>query len=215
MSKVFFISAVVFLSAVSVFSQFTSDADDLKSLLNEFLAGASRNDAAIHDRFWADDLVYTRSSGVRIGKEELMNGVRSAPKQTAAEPATIYTADDIRIQKYGNTAVVAFRLISTTKAANGQKTVSYNLNTGTFVKRNNTWQVVAWQSTTVPTGTSTLAEQRPQTVPVETVKAADTSSASETSSAPSSRKYMKGERGGCYYFNSSGKKVYVNKSFCG
>jgi hypothetical protein len=30
----------------------------------------------------------------------------------------------------------------------------------------------------------------------------------------SSRKYMKGPKGGCYYINSSGKKVYVDRSLC-
>lgn len=31
----------------------------------------------------------------------------------------------------------------------------------------------------------------------------------------SDRKYMVGPRGGCYYLNSSGKKTYVDKKFCG
>lgn len=29
------------------------------------------------------------------------------------------------------------------------------------------------------------------------------------------RDYLTGARGGCYYLNSSGKKSYVNKKFCG
>lgn len=47
-----------------------SAADDravLEALLNRFLAGASVNDVATHDRFWADDLVYTSSNGTRLG----------------------------------------------------------------------------------------------------------------------------------------------------
>ena len=28
------------------------------------------------------------------------------------------------------------------------------------------------------------------------------------------RKYITGERGGCYYINSSGNKQYVDRSFC-
>jgi hypothetical protein len=35
------------------------DAAELTKLLQDFLAGASRNDAAMHDRFMADDLIYT------------------------------------------------------------------------------------------------------------------------------------------------------------
>jgi len=44
----------------AVAAQTAPDAAELAKLLNDFLAGASRNDAAIHERFWADDLIYTR-----------------------------------------------------------------------------------------------------------------------------------------------------------
>ncbi len=82
------------------------DSKELTALLNNFLAGASRNDAAVHDRFWADDLIYTRSAGKRVGKAEIMANVKPQPN----EPETTYSAEDIRIQQYGTTAIVAFRL---------------------------------------------------------------------------------------------------------
>jgi len=133
----------------SVFAQTAPDAAELTKLLNDFLAGASRNDAAIHDRFWADDLIYTRSAGRRVDKAEVMHDVRSAPAPKPTDPKTIYTAEDIRIQQYGDTAVVAFRLVATTDAG-GSKQVANLLNSGTFVKRNGKWQVVNWQSTRMP-----------------------------------------------------------------
>jgi hypothetical protein len=43
--------------------QAAPDAAELTRLLDEFLAGASRNDAAVHDRFWGEPLVYTGSAG--------------------------------------------------------------------------------------------------------------------------------------------------------
>ncbi|MBK6724504.1 MAG: nuclear transport factor 2 family protein [Acidobacteria bacterium] len=105
----------------------------------------------MHDRFWADDLIYTRSAGVRTTKEEIMKGLKApAPAPKPGDPVTVYTAEDIKIQQYGNAAVVAFRLVSTTTKADGTKTTGNNLNTGTFIKRNGKWQVVAWQSTIVP-----------------------------------------------------------------
>jgi len=123
---------------------------ELTRLLNEFLAGAGHNDAAIHDRFWADDLIYTRSAGSRSGKAELMKGVRAAPATKPDDPVTVYSAEDVRILQYGKAAVVAFRLVGITTKADGSKTVSNFLNTGTFVKRRGRWQVVAWQATPVP-----------------------------------------------------------------
>src|ERR1041385_9162720 len=133
----------------SVSAQTAPDSAELTKLLNDFLAGASRNDAAIHDRFWADDLIYTRSAGRRVNKEEVMHDVRSAPAPKPTDPKTVYTAEDIRIQQYGDTAVVAFRLVATTDTG-GTKQVANLLNSGTFVKRNGKWQAVNWQSTRMP-----------------------------------------------------------------
>src|ERR1051325_914797 len=140
---------LLFTLASSVFAQTAPDAAELTKLLNDFLAGASRNDAAIHDRFWADDLIYTRSAGRRVNKAEVMHDVRTAPAPKPTDPKTVYTAEDIRIQQYGDTAVVAFRLVATTETG-GAKYVANLLNSGTFVKRDGKWQVVNWQSTRMP-----------------------------------------------------------------
>ena len=66
------------------------------------------------------------------------------------DETTIFTAEDVRIQQYGDTAVVAFRLVGTTDK-DGKKTTNNYLNTGTFLKRDGKWQVVAWQATVMPT----------------------------------------------------------------
>ena len=136
---------LLFLLATTVSAQTAPDAAELTKLLNDFLAGASRNDVAVHESFWADDLIYTRSAGRRVNKAEVMHDVRSTPAPKPTDPKTIYTAEDIRIQQYGDTAVVAFRLVATT-----EKSVANLLNSGTFVKRNGKWQVVNWQSTRMP-----------------------------------------------------------------
>lgn len=117
-------------------------------MLREFLDGASRNDVAAHERFWADDLIYTRSAGVRMGKAQILENARSGPTAPPAEP-TRYSAEDIRIQQYGDTAVVAFRLVGATGSGEKAEILQF-LNTGTFVKRGGEWRVVAWQSTRVP-----------------------------------------------------------------
>jgi hypothetical protein len=123
-------------------------AQELTRLLDQFLAGASRNDIAVHERFWADDLIYTRSAGIRLGKAEILADVRAGP-HGADEAPTVYTAEDVRIQQYGDTAVVGFRLVGT-MGSGGTAMVTHYLNTGTFVRRNGEWRAVAWQSTRVP-----------------------------------------------------------------
>jgi hypothetical protein len=126
------------------------DAAELTQLLKDFLAGASRNDIAVHERFWADDVIYTSSSGKRRDKADILRDVKNDNTSTPAPSGqTTFTAEDIRIQQYDTTAIVAFKLVSTTvKDAKVEK--SYYLNTGTFLKRDNKWQVVAWQATKVP-----------------------------------------------------------------
>lgn len=118
-------------------------AAELTALLEYFLDGASRNDVAVHDRFWADDLVYTRSAGVRTDKAEILAGLKAGADP--AEPPTKYSAEDIRIQQYGDTAIVAFRLVGS--VGGGQPETLQFLNTGTFLRRNGEWRAVAWQAT--------------------------------------------------------------------
>jgi ketosteroid isomerase-like protein len=124
-------------------------AAELTQLLKDFLAGASRNDAAMHDRFWAEDLVYTGSVGRRVGKADILKDVRATPAPGEKEPPATYAAEDVRIQQYGDAAVVAFRLVATTKDE-GKTTVAQFFNTGTFVKRDGQWRAVAWQATRIP-----------------------------------------------------------------
>ena len=130
-------------------AQTAPDATELTKLLQDFLAGAGRNDLATHERFWAEDLIYTSSTGRRIGKADIVREVRDEGPPKPGDETVIYTAEDIRIQQYGDTAIVAFRLVGTTDKK-GTKTVTNYLNTGTFLKRDGKWQAVAWQATVMP-----------------------------------------------------------------
>ena len=130
-------------------SPVAKDSVALHTLLNEFLAGASRNDAAMHDRFWADDLIYTGSSGRRIGKADIMKDVRSAPPPPPGSPQPLFTAEDVHIHLYGNAALVAFRLVATTVTPESTSVAHY-LNSGMFLKRAGRWQAVGWQATKQP-----------------------------------------------------------------
>jgi ketosteroid isomerase-like protein len=75
--------------------------------------------------------------------------VREEGPPKPGDETTVFSAEDIRIQQYGDTAIVAFRLVGTMDKA-GKKTVKNYLNTGTFLKRDGKWQAVAWQATVMP-----------------------------------------------------------------
>jgi hypothetical protein len=138
--------AVSFLSAPAAAQDPAPDAAEIERLLLWFLEGASRNDVAVHERFWADELIYTRSAGVRTDKAEILAELRKGPDPS--EPPTAYSAEDIRIRQYGDTAVVAFRLIG--RVGGGRPETLRFLNTGTFLKRDGEWRAIAWQATRVP-----------------------------------------------------------------
>jgi len=144
-----FSAILLLLMSCGVFAQTAPAAAELTKLLNDFLAGASRNDPSVHQSFWADDLIYTRSAGRRVSKADILRDLREAPAPKPTDPKTVYTAEDIRIQQYGDTAIVAFRLVATTETG-GTKYIANLLNSGTFVKRDGKWQVVNWQSTRMP-----------------------------------------------------------------
>lgn len=129
-----------------------ADAAQIRQMLTDFLAGASRDDIAAHQRFWADDLVYTSSSGRRFGKDEILRAVRNAELEPSQGPTPEYSAENVSIRIYGDAAVLAFRLLGITQAAEGAGAprVENYFNTGTLVRRDGEWQVVAWQATKIP-----------------------------------------------------------------
>jgi Domain of unknown function (DUF4440) len=141
------VALIVVALAMTVNGQNAPDAAELTKLLNDFLAAT--NDPAMHERFWADDLIYTRSAGGRVTKSEILRDMRSAPAPKPGDPKIVYSAEDVRIQQYGDTAILAFRLVSTTTLAESSQVATF-LNSGTFVKRNGKWQVVSWQATRAP-----------------------------------------------------------------
>lgn len=126
-----------------------SDVDDLTGMLHDFLANSGT--AAAHERFWADDLVYSSSAGLRFGKADIMSGFDPATdEESGAPPAVVYSGADVDVRVYGDTAVVAFKLVGTPTDEDAGVDVMYYFNTGTFLKRDGVWKVVAWQATKIP-----------------------------------------------------------------
>jgi len=123
------------------------DSDDIESLLREFLAAAHVE--AAHASFWAEDLVYTSSDGSRFGKAEIMSGFDEVVASDES-PETVYSAEELTVRVFDDAAVVTFRLVGRPTDKSLQQDVLYYFNTGTLLKRDGVWQVVAWQATKTP-----------------------------------------------------------------
>ena len=123
---------------------------ELEELLDDFLQGASINNAEMHDRFWAEDLIYTSSAGERITKQDIMTGFEEDTSSVSSEDQSPqYSYEDLQIMVFDEAAVVAFRLVGTTGSGTNAEEMNY-YNTGAFINRNAQWQAVAWQATRIP-----------------------------------------------------------------
>lgn len=140
--------ALVTFSAPARAAEPTADATTptIAALLNEFLARV--DDPAMHERFWADDLVYTSGQGLVRTKAEIVRSVAAAVHDPAAARTT-YGAEDVRVRPYGDFAALTFRLV----IRNPDGTTWYSRNSGAFLRRNGLWQVVTWQATREPAAT--------------------------------------------------------------
>ncbi|WP_066966461.1 nuclear transport factor 2 family protein [Microbulbifer sp. Q7] len=139
-------------------SVFADDREALNDLLNQFLAGAA-DDIQVHQRFWADDLIYTSSSGQRFGKAVIIDGMQKAEEEeknsrneeVEASAPMRYRAEDTDIRLLDNTAIIAFRLIAEPASSSDKQAKKMEFfNTGTFVKRDGEWRALAWQATKIP-----------------------------------------------------------------
>ncbi len=115
---------------------------EITQLLAWFLAPENNPTAAAHHRFWADDLVYTRSTGLVRTKAEIMAGFSGD-----APPADEFrwSAEDVLVRPYDDAAALTFRLVG--RAADGS-TMQYR-NSAMFLKRDGEWRVVTWQATPI------------------------------------------------------------------
>ncbi len=133
-------------SAIRMSAEEAATVQQVTQLVRDFLAAVPRGEKQTFDNFFADDVIYTRSTGVTVAKADIIKniGVRATN-----EPQATFEADDFTVHSYGGTAVVNFRLIMH-NIEGGKPTTVYFRNTGTFLWRNHKWQVVAWQATKVP-----------------------------------------------------------------
>jgi len=122
---------------------------EITALLTDFLSPDQNPTRAAHERFWADDLVYTSSAGKVTNKAEILKSFDEPPQKEpgkTTEPEPVYSAEDVLVRPYGEMAALTFRLVA--RAADGSAQ-SYR-NSGTFLRRDGKWQAITWQATKEP-----------------------------------------------------------------
>ena len=101
-------------------------------------------DVATLEALLADDLVYTHSSARLDTKRSLIEGMTSGKTvYTSVEPS------DVKAQDLGTAVVLTG--IARIKVTSGGKAMEFGVRfMDVYAKRNDRWQMVAWQSTRLP-----------------------------------------------------------------
>ncbi|HWC19485.1 MAG TPA: nuclear transport factor 2 family protein [Terriglobales bacterium] len=118
---------------------------ELVSVVEIFLKDVPKNERSTFDRFFADDIIYTRGTGQVVTKKDIL---ADAGNTTVPRANATFTGEDYQVHQYGDMAIVNFRLVM--HATENDKSVTHTFrNTATFMKRNGVWQAVAWQATPI------------------------------------------------------------------
>jgi ketosteroid isomerase-like protein len=110
---------------------------ELERQLSDALA---RQDAAVLDRLWSNDLVFTFPDGQVSNKRQRLAGQKPVTQATQSESETVN--DDVKVYRYGNTAVVTV-LATWRGMANNQAYSSQFQATHVWAKQEGRWQLVA------------------------------------------------------------------------
>jgi ketosteroid isomerase-like protein len=99
-----------------------------------------KEDAAVLDRLWSNDLVFTFPDGKVSNKAQRLAGQKPAAQSSQSESENIN--DDVKVYLYGDSAVVT--VLSTWRGrANNQQYSSQFQATHVWVKQEGRWQLVA------------------------------------------------------------------------
>jgi hypothetical protein len=112
----------------------------LIELERQLSAALVRQDAAVLDRLWSNDLVFTFPDGKVSNKAQRLAGQKPAAQPSQSESVT--SNDEVKVYLYGNTAVVTV-LSTWSGKANNQAYSSQFQATHVWVKQEGRWQLVA------------------------------------------------------------------------
>ena len=116
----------------------------LMHIEQELLDSIIKGDASVTDRYLSDNYIFTGPDAAVVDKARMIADLKSGDLKIESS-----TPDDMKVQVYGNTAVVTYG--TTDKGTYKGKDLSGKYRwMDVFVKRNGRWQIVAAQGTAVP-----------------------------------------------------------------
>ena len=144
MKRLCLIAFVLFACSYVALAQ-SSTKEDLIALENSFNDALVRADLKTIKEIEADDLIFTDATGTVTSKADEMQSLKSGDVKFESIQMT-----DTRVQDFGDTAVVAGRLVEKAQYKNADISGTYRF-TDVWVKRKGKWEHVAGQETLVST----------------------------------------------------------------
>jgi ketosteroid isomerase-like protein len=133
---------LLILAAASVVAQSSKSSQkaerELVELERQLSEALARQDASVLNRLWSESLVFTFPNGHISNKAQ-----RLAAQKPSADPSQLMNNnEEVKVQIYGNSAVVTVRSRWVNKAGTQQYGDPYQA-THVWVKQNGRWQLVA------------------------------------------------------------------------
>ncbi len=117
--------------------------EELKKLETDRAAAAVKGDVATLEKQTADDYTFINLYGQMSDKSQMVNAFKTGlTKLTSNEPS------DMKVRVYGNTAVITGKA-DVKGTLGGKDTNGQIMFTRVYLKKNGTWQSVAFQQTAV------------------------------------------------------------------
>jgi hypothetical protein len=112
------------------------DEQEIREILRQYDIAQTRHDASFFERVEADDFILTLSSSETLTRAEAI-----ADMMASSMDAT-YTSDEVRVQFYGNTAIVTGRMTAAYAGSKSAYSPQWRW-IDLFVKRGGRWQIIS------------------------------------------------------------------------
>lgn len=133
----------IFIMSTSV-SAFGNDSErEIKQIELKIAEAVLHRDVAFIDRVFANDFAYTGVHGEVKGKADIVGELKAGDLTFE-----VMKFDDIRVRVFGDAAVATGRAITKGRSKQGEITGQVRY-TRVYIKRNNVWQLVAFQGTNI------------------------------------------------------------------
>src|ERR1051326_8527785 len=103
--KMFAVAALLPMMALAQNAQANKPAgpqdattQQVTQLVRDFLANVPKNDPKVFQEFFADDVIYTRATGLTVSKADILKNI---DVRASNEPEATFEGDDFTVHPYG------------------------------------------------------------------------------------------------------------------